>query len=77
MGTRFGVALVLAVWACVYMTVRPVYAYLDPGTGSFLFQIIIGAVVGAGFLLKVYWKKIAGFFIKGKVDKDEDDGLEG
>ncbi len=45
-------------------------AYLDPGTGSFLFQLLIGALVGAGFLLKVYWGKVKSFFTK---DSGEDD----
>lgn len=73
MKTKMCVALVLALWAGVYITVRPVYAYLDPGTGSFLFQFIIGAVVGGVFLLKVYWKKITGFFTKNKVAPDDDE----
>jgi hypothetical protein len=38
------------------------YAYLDPGTGSYIFQILIAAVVGVGFLVKVYWGKIKSLF---------------
>ena len=33
-------------------------AYLDPGTGSYFFQILIAAILGAGFALKMYWKKV-------------------
>ncbi len=43
---------------------KPAYAYLDPGTGSFIIQIIIGGVVAAGAALKIYWGKIRGFFVK-------------
>ncbi len=34
------------------------FAYLDAGTGSFLFQMAIGAFLGALFAVKMYWKKL-------------------
>ena len=34
------------------------HAYLDPGTGSYVVQIIIGVVLGAGYTLKVYGARI-------------------
>jgi len=34
------------------------FAYIDPGTGSMILQSLIGALVGAGIILKVYWTKI-------------------
>ena len=37
---------------------KPVYAYIDPGTGSYFFQIVIGFLFGAMFLVKTFWKKI-------------------
>ena len=36
-------------------------AYLDPGTGSFIIQIVIAAIAGVSFTLKIYWKKAAGW----------------
>lgn len=33
-------------------------AYLDPGTGSMLLQMIIGGLLGGGILLKAFWGKI-------------------
>ena len=36
-------------------------AYIDPGTGSYIFQTIIAIIVGASFTLKIYWKKIKTF----------------
>jgi len=38
------------------------YAYLDPGTGSYIFQLIIADTVGLLFAAKVYWRRIKGFF---------------
>jgi hypothetical protein len=38
------------------------HAYVDPGTGSYVIQILIAAVVGAAFAVRVYWNKIKGLF---------------
>jgi hypothetical protein len=50
---------------------RP-HAYLDPGSGSFLLQLLIAGIVGAGFLIKVYWKKIKGLFNRSDAKKEDD-----
>lgn len=34
------------------------FAYLDPGTGGMFIQMLIGALVGVGITLKIYWYKI-------------------
>jgi len=47
-------------------------AYLDPGSGSFLIQLLIAGIVGAGFIIKTYWKKIKGLFNRSS-SKEEDD----
>jgi hypothetical protein len=33
-------------------------AYIDPGTGSFIIQIVIAAFVGCSLAIKIYWNKI-------------------
>ena len=37
---------------------QPAYAYLDPGTGSYVLQLVLGALVGMLFALKVFWRNI-------------------
>jgi hypothetical protein len=37
-------------------------AYLDPGSGSFLIQIIVASLVGVSFFAKMFWKNIKLFF---------------
>jgi hypothetical protein len=41
-------------------------AYIDPGTGSMIFQVLIASFVGLLFMLKVYWNRVKdrlkGFF---------------
>ncbi len=32
-------------------------AYVDPGSGGFLLQLILGGVAGIGLLLKLIWNR--------------------
>jgi len=48
-------------------------AYLDPGSGSFIIQLIIAGIVGAGFLLRGYWSKIISFFRGATSEEDDED----
>ena len=48
------------------------YAYLDPGAGSVVIQAIVGALVGVGITLKLYWAKIK-FKLTEKTSKLKDD----
>lgn len=49
-------------------------AYLDPGSGSFLIQLLIAALLGAGIALRASWSKVKKLFgIKPKVDEDAED----
>ena len=38
--------------------VSDAYAYLDPGTGSLVIQMLVGALAGVGITLKVFWHRI-------------------
>lgn len=35
-----------------------VFAYLDPGTGSMLVQLLVGGVAAIGVALKLYWHRV-------------------
>ena len=41
---------------------RKVHAYIDPGTGSIMVQVLIGVLFGVLFTLKTFWKRITIFF---------------
>ena len=48
--------------------------YLDPGSGSFLIQLLIATLLGLGIAVRASWSKIKGWFgIKPKADEDDDD----
>jgi hypothetical protein len=38
--------------------------YIDPGSGSMLFQILIAGLLGGLFAIKTFWLKIVTFFQK-------------
>lgn len=42
--------------------VQDAYAYLDPGTGSYLLQLLISAFLAIAFTVKMFWYKIKNFF---------------
>jgi len=50
--------VVLIAVAILIMPTRPAMAYLDPGTGSYVYQIIIGSALAGAYTVKVYWKAI-------------------
>jgi hypothetical protein len=37
-------------------------AYLDPGSGSMLIQLLLAALLGAGVLLRTQWNKLKALF---------------
>ena len=39
-------------------------AYLDPNSGSFLIQLLIGGLVAAGFVVNMFKGKIKAFFAR-------------
>ena len=43
-----------------------VLAYLDPGSGSMIVQIIAGGLAALGVTMKLYWRRITGVFSRGK-----------
>ncbi len=50
---------------------RPL-AYLDPGSGSYLLQLLIAALLGGLFALRMYWGRIKSFFRRGSDREDSD-----
>ena len=56
-------------WAVFLLTFDPsteASAYLDPGTGSMVLQLLLGGVAGAVVVVKLYWEKVKDFFTREK-----------
>lgn len=50
---------------------RPASAYLDPGTGSIIWQMVIAVGFGLSFTLKMYWARIKKLLKREKNDSNE------
>jgi nitrate/nitrite transporter NarK len=49
------------------------FAYLDPGTGSYVLQMIIAGLLGAAFAVKMSWFRIKRFFLERFSRNDRND----
>lgn len=45
-------------------------SYLDPGSGSYLLQILLAALLGGLFMLRMSWNRVTGFF-RGLLGREE------
>ena len=61
--------LLLTLGLCL-MIVPTASAYLDPGTGSYIVQILVAGALGGIYAIKMYWMRVVNFF-KGSSASDE------
>ena len=43
-------------------------AYIDPGSGSFVIQLIAGSALAASLAVKVFWRRITTVFRRERAD---------
>lgn len=43
---------------CALLLTPNVWAYLDPGTGSMLLQVVLGGIAAIGVAVKIFWHRI-------------------
>ena len=46
----------------LFLTTRDAHFYIDAGTATLILQFLIAGFIGGLFLIKVFWKKVKGFF---------------
>jgi hypothetical protein len=47
----------LVIGFALIIPVNVAHAYLDPGTGSYIIQILIGGLLGGVFAIGIFWKR--------------------
>jgi hypothetical protein len=52
---------------------RSLFAYLDPGSGSMMLQVLAGGIAAAAVTLKVYWRRLLVFL---RIRKPEEETVE-
>jgi len=45
------------------------HAYIDPGSGSMILQLLLAGVAGIGMFCKLYWRRVCGFFKKSQTSQ--------
>ncbi len=58
---RFGY-LILIVLFLSLIAPSVAFAYLDPGSGSMLLQLVLGGLAGLAVIAKLYWHRLLGLF---------------
>lgn len=48
-------------------------AYLDPGTGSMMLQVILGGIAAVGVAIKLYWHRLRAALGMAKKEDPEDE----
>jgi len=48
----------------------PVDAYLDPGSGSMLLQVVLGGFAAIGVMAKLYWHRLTSILRREERDRD-------
>jgi hypothetical protein len=56
------IILLSVIFLCFFS--GPLTAYLDPGTGSYMLQLLIAGVASALLAIRVFWNNITVFFKK-------------
>ncbi len=58
------------------LVITDAVAYLDPGTGSMLLQVILGGVAAVAVAIKLYWHKFRAALGMAKKQKSEEEQAE-
>lgn len=59
---RTTIDAVLLVAALVLLTPAPAWAYIDPGAGSYFFQLLIAGGLAGVYTLRRYWHQVRTWF---------------
>jgi hypothetical protein len=60
----------------LYSTINISMAYLDPGSGSIFIQLLISAIVGAGFFIRAKYGSIKNIFKKTSDEPEKEEMID-
>ena len=61
---RFFIIISAILFVFNELLISEAFAYLDPGTGSYVLQVLVASLLGAGVMVGSYRKKIKSFIDK-------------
>jgi hypothetical protein len=65
-------SFVSTVAALTILPATPAFAYLDPGNGSMLLQLLLGGAAGAAVIVRIYWQRLKSMFSFKKPPQSKD-----
>jgi hypothetical protein len=66
--------LAVYVGGCAMLMAGPAHAYVDPGTGSMVLQMLIAGAAAGFTTIGLYWSRLVGWFRRGKgIDSSKSD----
>ncbi len=71
------IPLFLAIFLVTSNLTQSVFAYIDPGSGSMLLQLLLGGITGIAVLAKLYWRRILSVFRPEKDNPSTTDPSDG
>lgn len=61
---------------CLLLIATEAHAYIDPGSGSVLLQVLLAGLLAVGFTIKTFWgnlkSRVTGLFSRSKRPADDD-----
>ena len=62
--------IVMLVLGALFTFEIPAHAYLDPGSGSMLLQVLLGGFAAVGVIAKLYWHRLTAAFRRNEPKQD-------
>ncbi len=63
--------IAICIMSAQFIDPSSAYAYIDPGAGSIVLQVILGGVGALAIILKLFWERIVSIFSLSKDTSDE------
>ena len=64
--------VIVCVFATSLLFPTSTFAYLDPGSGSMILQLILAGIASVAVMIRVFWSKIKGLLGLNKPKENED-----
>ena len=62
---------IITSWLLLFVYVTPAFAYIDPGSGGMMMQLLLGGVAGVVVLARLYWQRFTTFLGIKKNDAEQ------
>jgi hypothetical protein len=58
------IVLVALLTTCAVLQPRLAHAYIEPGTGGYILQMMVAGLLGATLAFRAFWGRVGGFMAR-------------